>query len=839
MGLFKRIGQLILIAIALAVVAVGLATYLWIPSYSGKLYHSRNYGDINIYRDEFAIPHIVSENIQSSFYGLGHVHCQDRLWNMDMYRRIASGRMSELFGNSTLDTDIMMREFGFRRAAEKMRDHLTKDILETIQAYADGINDCVDSMKILPLEYFITGNKFDKWDVVDSLSFVKLLNFQLTSDWSYELIREKLIKIFGKKVVKLMMGNRYLFDNTTIMTDEELKLMGLYSPFDPKIDLEEDQDAGSSLSVEKLELIMKTGIVQFLSENKGSNGWAIHGNHTTTGKPILANDPHLDNQIPAIWAQAVLQFKTKYGKEQTVSGGSMPGIGAILSGQTNYFAWGMTTLYTDSSDLYQEKLNEEGDKYFLDNEWRQLKAVKEQINIKSGQAYNLTVKLTHRGPILQRDSMNVSFAWIGYIDNDKTCDGIFNFYHLDNYQELIDSLNLIDGPTQALSFATVDNHIGFFGMGKHPIRANPYQGAFIQDGTKSKNDWLRFNTIQEQPRSYDPPKGYVVTANNKFASDNTLNNLSLYVASTARSKRITQIIEEYIRNGTKISPEHVMNMQRDVKDSYAEKIHKHYLNIYHKNKKDILTSDQISQCDEMMNLLASWDFYAEENSTGASVYYAIDYFLSKKLLLQYSDDVLVRLKVTVHFIFDHFRLNQIQNWSEGKSINEEWCRNTNSTLKGKDCIYNFIISINEAYLFLKEKLGGNMQKWFYGELHQHHFIHIPFSKTPLKSLFERSYKSKGSKYTVHVSALDFQNDSWKGIWGGNYKMIASLDQSQDSYFILDTGVSGNFLSPHYDDQQQVYKQGNYLKQNRNPATYTSFQKYSLISSKPTKSKQDL
>ncbi|EGR30548.1 hypothetical protein IMG5_129652 [Ichthyophthirius multifiliis] len=824
--LFSKIKNFILGLFFVILIAVIIILYYWSPQYSGEIIHNYNYQNVYIYRDKNGIPHIKAQNLQSSFFGLGYVHCQDRLWNMDIYRRLASGKMSELFGNSTLEMDIMFLELGLNRAAKNIISQISPETIINLQAYTTGINECSQKMNVLPLEYQITRTKFVQWELLDSLYIMKLLSFQLTLDWQFELIREKLKIIYGRDVAGKMFAGEDLFDEYTIMNDDELKKQNLFEE-------EENQNQKQqkhSLTSSQIKAILNTGIVDYLIEPRGSNAWVIHGNHTSTGKPIVANDPHLDNSIPSIWYQALISYDS-----HVIQGGSMPGIGLILSGMTNYVAWSVTTSYSDSSDLYLEKLNQEKTEYFYEGEWRKLNIIQETIKIKGvEEKFQLLIRNTHRGPILStpnlkklnieyKEELDLSFSWAASGVIDTNFDAIINIYHANSLNQVVNSLKMISSAYLAVNFGTVDNDIGFIGTGRHPIRKFNNQGAFLKNGTTADSDWLRYNNENEIPLLINPQKGYIITANNKISSNNIKNYLSQSISTTARGMRINQIIEQYIKNGTKISPEHVQDMQNDVKDAYAEKVLPFLIDLYEKNKKKFLQKEDLTQCDAMINVLKKWDSNVEVNSVGSSIYYSIDHFISKKLIPQYSENQQEKQKVTHSFVFDHFKLNSIVRWAQGKELDSIWC----GLQKEKDnnqCIFLFIQSVLDAKNYLQKKLGGQINDWKYGKLHSHRHPHVPFSKTNLWPIFERSWESKGSKHTIHLSLPNLKNDNWEGLRGGNYKMIASLDQqNSNSYYIIDTGISGYPFSKHYTDQLKIYKNGQYLVMDRQ-----DFEKYENV-----------
>lgn len=389
-----------------------------------------------------------------------------------------------------------------------------------------------------------------------------------------------------------------------------------------------------------------------LYQSGASNAWVISGNHTTTGKPILANDPHLGIKIPSTWYQASLRF-FEAGNTQSqkfIQGGSMPSLPAILIAQTNYLAFGVTTLYTDTTDLMVETIV--GDKYLYEGKYIPLKYHSEQIKIKGQPTnYTHTVPETHHGPVFRAGEFDafvkqdVSFMWPGYAKNDTLFDGMFRLYRAGNLAEIKQALDLCTGPPQAAVWYTQDGHIGFVGNGRLPVRRKLSTMGVLNNGSLAENEWLRYVTPAEQPFLVDPKKGYIVVANNNFATQNYKNHINLNQFATSRSLRITQMIESFISQGKKISVRDVEEMQNDVYDAYSGEYLKNLIRLYEKHKETFYSASDILNLNNYIRVLQSWDHEMSRDSIGASIFQLWEHEYSKHYFADKFPDASVRAKI--------------------------------------------------------------------------------------------------------------------------------------------------------------------------------------------------
>ena len=837
MGSTSRFFILLTIVVIPVIISfIGLAIFNK-PQTNGTLYLARENmkEKIVIYRDEHGIAHVRANSFTESFYGMGFVHAQDRLWNMHVKRMLFSGRISELFGGQTLIIDKYVRTLGIRKAAEESLEYMHPELREFLQSYVDGINDHISTLKILPLEFLITFNGYNKlepWTITDVMTFLKFLNFGLTFDWSYELLRSDLIDIIGAELVEQVIPLKYehMLAKSVILNDEDLKQSDLYKKFETQGFKRPHGNPDAKLQHEPAKTPIGDALfdmVNALGWGKGSNNWAISGEHTESGKPLLANDPHLENNMPCMWEQIELIYGDK-----TILGAAIPGMPMIAVGKTKYFSFGVTAVYGDTSDLYEEVLSDDGKKYLFEGEWLNVTEIEEVINVKGEDPIIHKVKYTRHGPVLDNvfdklhigrggpkiGSQNYSLAWTGHIKNDNSLYGILKLLEAQTPEEIVKYVDYVVGPCNSFIYANENGDIGYIAMGKIPKRKNPESGGFVSDGTKAENDWIGLVPVSENPQIVNPKKGYIVTANNKFATDNIKHGTSINIGTSSRADRIEEMILAKISKGEKINADYMKQIQLDVMDIFARDAVGKMVALVKTHKKELLESN-FKEVDDLLEILGIWNGNMTTESTAASIFTVWEYLFFLKKFQNYEMDIEVRFALLSFVNFDQFIFIHIHKWYDDPNSNlgEEWCQNPETVNhKNKACMYNLVKALSETHNYLKSKFGPDKKKWNYGSLHKVKYNHVPFSETPLKPIFHREFPAPGNRRTVNVASWYVLFHELKGIHSGNLRMVADMAPGSKSYFIIDSGVSENFMSPHYDDQQKLHQKGQYLEMKMGP-----------------------
>jgi len=836
------------------VISIGSLLFLQLPQYTGEFISKKGYNPVTIHRDKYGIPTIESKTLVDTFYGLGHVHAQDRLWMVNFRRRLYSGRLSEMFGSETIELDKFFRNLSLRRYCEDAETDLDPETKALFQAYIDGFNEYVETLKVLPLEFWITWTTFEPLTLVDTALFGKTISFFLTMDFQYEFIFDTLERLVGHEkamdILPIKKQDFFWSDTAVVMNDDELKQRGIYEKYNeggeykisapwippperrvPEPLASQEEPKGESELYKELNAPHKDNTLgsklkdDIVAEKTryitGSNAWVVHGDLTTTGKPILANDPHLPNNMPSFWYEVALIYEGNFA-----SGSSHPGFAGLNIGKTKDLAWGFTNLCADTTDLFSLKIK--GEAYFYDGKWRPLQKFQEKINIRGkSEPEVITVYETHHGVVIDTFAADLflgmnflpekdrryALGWIGYVKNNTSLKPFNRILSARNAQEFVDTWKESMEPSMSLLFATNKGDIGFIATGRIPIRKDVRQGATAKDGTLKESDWLGYVPWEDQPRIVNPKKGYIVSANNKMASDNVKWGVSANMWTTPRAARIDQMIREFVDKKKKISVDDMKAMQLDTLDLIAKESCASMIKFTEAGlaKGYELTVGK-EDLQAMLNRLKTWDYKQGKKSVPASIFGLWHIKFIQKVIKNIGLNDHQREAVIGNFKFEAFLYRKVIGWNKetDAKFDDYWCLNSENKDVNSPCLYNLVKSLEETYLELKGKLGSDMNQWEWGKIHHSHYAHFPFSETPLKPLFHRSKPAAGNQRAVYSTGYRTEKNL-DGLWEPNMRMVISLKEGDKSYMVTDTGISENIMSKHYTDQMEVYHRGEWLE----------------------------
>ena len=460
-----------------------------------------------ITRDEIGVPHIRAATLEDALFLQGYVTAQDRLWQMDASRRYASGQLSEIIGPATLETDRESRRLRIRRAAEEHARSLPPDDYRAVAAYARGVNRFIEThLKNLPVEFTILGYHPRPWTVADSMAIGMQMHRDLTTSWKEDLNRAAMYASGG---------------------DPKL-LSQLFPP--------------------------RTG----MEIQPGSNAWAISGKHTASGKPILANDPHLEWGVPSTWYMVHLEAPGFH-----VTGASLPGIPAIIIGHNERIAWGVTNLHFDVQDFYVERMEPQTGQYAFAGKVELARTETELIPVKGARPVEFTNRVTRHGPLWSTGGGGaLALRWTAAES------GMFEFPFIEigrarNWNEFRGGLRRFHGPAQNFVYADVDGNIGYQATGALPIRRK-FNGAVPVDGSSGQFEWEGYVPFDDLPSVYNPPEGRIVTANqNPFPPDWNYQVAGEFDPGY-RARQIHSLLSA--RQGWK--PEDMLAVQKDVYSAF-------------------------------------------------------------------------------------------------------------------------------------------------------------------------------------------------------------------------------------------------------------------------------
>jgi penicillin G amidase len=874
-----RRARLLVIVLVLALVAgVGYGTY-WststvrasFPQTTGTLKLDGLRGQVEVKRDNYGIPQIYADSDEDLFRAQGFVQAQDRFWEMDVRRHMTAGRLSEMFGSGQVETDAFLRTLGWRRVAQQEYDtKLTPETKKNLQAYADGVNAYLKGRegKDLSVEYaalsFTNDYKPEQWTPVDSVAWLKAMAWDLRGNMQEEIDRSLLTSRLTEKQIKDLYPS-YPYDRNKPIVDKGgiNPATGKFDPDAKPSDLSGggsggDSPAGATQGLNsQLAALSKTldtipALLGPSGSGIGSNSWVVSGNYTTTGKPMLANDPHLAPSLPSLWYQMGLHCRTVSASCQyDTAGYTFSGTPGVIIGHNQDIAWGFTNLGADVTDLYLEKLA--GDSYQVGNEEKKLTTRKEVIKIAGGGSKTITVRSTGHGPLVSDRSNElekvgqkapvsnsapdrgagyaVALQWTALVPG-KSMDAIFELNRAKDFKTFRAAAENFEVPAQNLVYADSKNNIGYQAPGKIPVRAQG-DGTTPAPGWDPKYKWKGFIPFDELPYEYNPERGYIVTANQAVVDAKKYPYLiTKDYGYGARSQRINDLIESKIQGGGKISTEDMRAMQMDNSSEIAKRLTPYLLKI------DV--SD--SYVREAQKLLEGWD-YTQEADSGAAAYFngvwrnvlklAFGNKLPKELRVEGEclnvrpadssapdDQLTERVRECGQRDTESAQPDGGDRWYEVvikilEDENNEWWKSPASRTDSATTTRDQLLAraMEDARWELTAELGKDASSWSWGRLHQltlrnqtlgtegPGFLQFVLNRGP--------WNLGGGEAAVNATGWNAAG-GYGVIWVPSMRMVVNVGDWDKSRWINLTGASGHAYSAHYTDQTDKWANGELL-----------------------------
>jgi penicillin amidase len=741
-----------------------------LPQTTGTIRLTGPLASVEILRDEWGVPHIFASSASDACFGLGFVHAQDRLFQMELNRRTATGRLSELFGPIALDTDRAARTFGFARIGKADYPTLASETRACLDAYIAGINACITQPTFkLPVEYTLLGIKPEPWQMEDSMAFSRLMFWQLSHAWYSEIVRAQLTAKAGSEHAAEW-DIQYPVENPAILP-AGIEFNRL--------------DTGGKLIGSELPGMQRA---------QGSNCWAISGKRSITDQPFLCNDMHLVLTLPTIWYEAHIK-----GTPMNVSGVTMPGIPFALVGHNERISWGITLAFTDCEDLYIENFDPmHPDSYQTPDGWQTVHSVSETIKVKGASDFVEPVKYTRHGPI-------ISDA-VGYKDHKvavcsmalRPTRGLHAWYLLNtagNWDEFTTAMKDVNATQLNIGYADVDGNIGYQVTGTHPIRGKG-DGRLPAPGWEAEYDWKGEIPFDEMPHALNPEKGYVVTCNNKIIPDDFPHFLGNVWMNGYRSRRLSEMIE----GKDKLAPEDFNRMQMDLTCLPAAEFIKRLNGI---------TGPDI-KIESMLKDLRNWDLRLTTGSRAGAIYEVLRYTLVRNLvepvLGQEMTNHLLGIAFNPILLTDHefFGYDTVSLLRMLDDPNSWWIVQAG----GRDVVIQR--SLRQTADYLTERMGPNMDLWQWGKIHQLTFAHALGVQKPLDKVFNRGpYPIGGDTDTPLQSALSPDSPYDNKLWSPSVRFIMDMSDLTKCQAVTPVGQSGQLGSKHYDDFIQDYLNGKY------------------------------
>ncbi len=828
----KIIGRVLIGIVILALIAGAGGTYYFksyipntvapksFPQIDGEVKVPGLDGKVDIYRDKMGIPHIYASTSHDLFFAQGYTHAQDRFWQMDFWRHVGSGRLSEMFGSGQVDTDSFLRTLGWRQVAEKEYEMLGPESKALLDSYTAGVNAYIQERGPveLSLEYLIlTGvlnpsYKIEPWTPVNSLTWGKAMAWDLGGNMDDEIQRAILLKTLTPEQLGELYPE-YPADYPVIVPTigENVKdIEGQVSQTLPDL-------TSINLNLESLKekLALMESTLGPTGPDIGSNSWVVSGALTTTGKPLLANDMHLSIQMPSIWYQNALHCQPKSDAcPFEVTGFSFAGVPGVVAGHNDRIAWAYTNLGPDVQDLFIEKVNPENpNQYEVDGKWIDFETRKETIKVGGGDPVEITVRVSRHGPVISDtygslkdqvdpkenpeatpfkdksgvelpDNYAIALAWTA-LTPSTPFEAIWGFDKATNWDEFRAAGRNFHVPAQNLLYADVDGNIGYQTPGDIPIRKQG-DGTLPVPGWSSEYDWTGFIPFDELPYTFNPQSGFIATANNQA---NPRDYQYLITKDWDYGQRASRIVDMIQNAPGKIDANYIQSMHGDSKSLNAEALIPVLLSV----KLD----PELAAIREQS--LSSWDYQETADSKAASVF---EWFWSNVLTDTFQDDLpkdsLPEGGGRWYVVMRSLAQQPNSPWWDDKT--------TTDKVETRDDI--FARAFGETISQIQKEYGKDSAKWpEWGSLHTSTFRNGTLGKSgipPIEALFNRGpFVTGGGKSVVNATGWTV-GESFEVNWLPSEREIVDLGNLDNSLAGHTTGESGHAFNLHYDDMTLMW-----------------------------------
>lgn len=763
------------------------------PQYDGSVMLPGLTDSVTVYRDEKGMPHIYASCEHDLYMATGYIAAQERLWQMDLIRRSAAGRLAEIFGKSFIEADVFTRCLQIYETSKGMLGDENPAIVRCLQAYTDGVNAFISQAgRRLPLEFRLLSYNPEPWSNEDIVSIIGLMGWNLDyRNLAAELFIQQLINLLGSEKARELIPD---WQATTNFAYPELKLsetlLSLTRSF-----------------VSSFGKVAELGIPSLTS----SNNWAVSGARSETGKPLLSNDMHLSLTSPGIW----MQMHQVIPGELNVTGVMIPGEPMIIAGHNEKIAWGLTNLRVDAIDLYAETINpENSNQYFFNGEWREFTNKIEIVKVKKGNHDTVNIRFTHRGPlisgIIDLDTVYSGIKWLGfnYLRGLKDLEGItlgmkWNGYDKSDevrsvyllnraagWDDFREGLRTFRSISQNFAYADTDGNIGMNAGGGIPVREG--DGIMIRDGTTDQYDWKGYVPFEQMPSILNPESGTVSSANNRTVSNDYPYYISHSFDLPYRINRIGQMLSEKTIFGV----QDFKTMLTDQHSDYARLVVPYILRLT--ERQESLTALE----SEALNAIKDWDYDMDPALSAPTVFE----FFRKSFIRNLLADELGDLYDQLWDICGEYYIYRIL--TKGP---DGWVDNV--TTGKKETLDDIVmLSFREAVGSLKKELGSDPSRWQWGKIHTITFMHPLGSVRILESLFKfnsAEYPIGGSDHTV-CPYFTYKPD-FKVVNGASMRYIYNTADWDESYSVIPGGASGVPGSEYYLSQAKKYLDGGFYK----------------------------
>lgn len=714
-------------------------------------------------RDGAGVAYVNAASAADGWYAMGFVHAQDRLWQMDFQRRIGAGRLSEVMGPASLAYDRYMRTLGLYRVAERNLQALGPQTRAALDAYAAGVNAYLKQRTgPLPPEFLLLRYEPEPWRPVDSLVWGRVMALQLADNMRQELLRARLSRKLSPQQMADLYPSTVRREQPTTVATADLDRLWAALPLD-------------------------------LMGNGASNEWAVDGQRSATGKPVLANDPHLRFIMPNLWYLARLTTP-----QASLAGATVPGIPFFILGHNDRIAWGMTTTHGDTQDLFVERIDpSDPGRYATPDGPRAFVQREETIQVRGEAPATLVVRETRHGPVVSdivsgtagvtsgSDVLSLGFAALA--GDDRTAEALHLLNYATDWSSFLAALGKFHSPLQNFAYADIDGNIGFAVAGRVPLRRSG-DGRLPAPGWAGTHEWNGWVPFDQLPRAFNPPGGVIVNANNKPAPDALVQALGSDWDSTYRARRI----QDLLAIEPKLTVEAAAAMQNDA------------LSLPARDLLGILT--QVEPHDDRgrraVALLKTWDGRMDRRRPEPLIFAA---WLRELNRLLYADELGPLFADYWDLRPDVVELMLTQR--------RQWCDDV-STPGVETCEGRVAAALERALDWIAARQGGSPAGWRWGDAHAARLPHPVLGKVwPVNRWANQSIPADGDNYTLGRAggAIGDERDPFGAIHGASYRAVYDLSDLDNSRFMQASGQSGHILSSHYADMLRRWREGRMIR----------------------------
>ncbi|NAY90814.1 penicillin acylase family protein [Muricauda sp. JGD-17] len=764
-------GLILLVIISLIVFVQTLK-----PDYSGEKTLPGLQEDVNVHFDTFGIPHIYAENEPDALRALGYVHAQDRLWQMELLRRLAKGELSEVFGPDLVDTDKFFLSLGIDEHTNQTVSQLDKEdeMVVLCQFYLDGINAFIEEGPT-PVEFYLTGIDKRPFLLEDVYNVVGYMAFSFAMGHKTDPLLTSIQQEFGEEYI----------DDLAIYSDTSTVWIKNYKKNSP-------DSLGAMITSNATKALQKLPVPLFV----GSNSWVLAPSKTKNGKVILANDPHIGFAQPSVWYEAHVSTPNyeKYGYH-------LGGVPFPLLGHNRDLAYGLTMLQNDDLNFYYEETHpQDSTKYRTENGWERYDYVTRTIKVKDSEDVSFTFKKTRHGPVVNDiatqidDEQPVAMSWMYVMHKNEVLHGLHGLCHATDIAQFEDALPKIHAPGLNVMYGDADGNVAWWATAKLNQMPDSVSTKFILDGTSGKQEPIRFLDFSENPSAVNPPWQYVYSANNQ--PDSTAGMLYPgYYLPENRAKRIVQLLENKNDWDKKATSEMILDVTSSVNPSLVTELIK-LVDV------SILSEEQLIWVDALKN----WDGHYAVDGISPTLFHRAEYYMLKNTFEDELGEDRFNQLLATHLIKRHIAWGA--QMEDGK-----WWDNVHTADTLETRLEVLIKSFDDAWNSLVEDFGPDPNQWQWGKVHTLEHQH-PFGKVEtLRNFFNVGpFPVEGTREVINNMAFPYDSTGlYKVNSGPSTRRVIDFSDIENSISILPTGQSGNPFSKHYKDQAEMYVKGKFRK----------------------------